>query len=110
MKKSRNIKDQRLEDLENDFLPLLISCLEECASGRWGLFGQNDSLEASKYLRWPEATRLKEIVQEIDELRLTFGQPNPLCERCLHYCALRGANVPGEPKLAKALLQEMNSH
>jgi hypothetical protein len=109
LKKSRDIKDHRLEDLEHDFPTLLISCLRECASGRWGLFGQNDHLEASIYLQWPEATRLKEIAQEIHDVRLSFGQPNPLCERFLHYCTLRGSNVPGEPKLAKALLLEMNS-
>jgi hypothetical protein len=110
MNRRRNIKDHRLGDLESEFLRLLISCLEECASGRWGLFGQNDHREGTKYLRWPEADRLKAIAQEIHTRRETFGQPNPLCERFLHYCALRGANVLGEPRLATTLLDEMKSH
>src|SRR6266550_4504905 len=44
--KSRPIKEKRLDDLESDFEPLLISCLRECAGGRWGLFGQNDASES----------------------------------------------------------------
>jgi hypothetical protein len=108
MKARRDIEDQRLKDLDSDFLPLIISCLKECAAGRWGLFGQNDNPEGAKYLRWDEADRLKEIAQEIHDIRQTFGQPNDLCERFLHYCRLRGGNVPGEPKLAKTLLQELN--
>jgi hypothetical protein len=110
MRERRYIKDQWLKDLEDEFSPLLISCLEECESGRWGLFGQNDTPEASKYLRWPEADRLKEIAQEIHDVRQTFGQPNALCERFLHYCALRSENVQGEPRLARTLLQEIRSH
>jgi hypothetical protein len=30
-------------------------------------------------------------------------------ERFLHYCSLRGANAPGEPKLAKAFLDEIGT-
>lgn len=99
--------EQLLEDLESDFRPLLISCLEECRNGRWGLFGQNDSAEAAKYLRWEAGQHLKEIALEIRVLRAEFGQPNPLVERFLHYCSLRGANIPGEPKLANAFLGEI---
>ncbi len=64
--KSRPIKEKRLDGLESDFEPLLISCL-----------------------------------------RAEFGQPNAQVDRFLHYCSIRGSNVPGEPKLAKALLDEI---
>jgi hypothetical protein len=47
--KNRSIKEQRLDALENDFRPLLLSCLGECADGRYGLFGQNDSPELARY-------------------------------------------------------------
>jgi len=100
-------KAQRLDDLETDFRPLLISCLRECKSGRWGLFGHNDDTDGAKYLDWKDGKNLKEIAQQIHDLRSEFGQPNPLVERFLHYCSLRGPNVPGEPKLAKAFLDEI---
>jgi hypothetical protein len=106
--KAQKVKDQRLAESESEFVPLLTSCLKECASGRWGLFGQNDSVEAARYLSWREADRLKEIAHEIQQLRGEFGQRNALVDRFLYYCALRGANVPGEPKIAKTLLKEMS--
>ncbi|OLB33658.1 MAG: hypothetical protein DMG42_02885 [Acidobacteria bacterium] len=74
--KSRPIKEKRLDDLESDFEPLLISCLRECAGGRWGLFGQNDASDVARYCQWDEAEQLKEIANEIQELRAEFGQPN----------------------------------
>jgi len=105
--KGRPIKEQRLDDLESDFRLLLLSCLDECGNGRWGLFGQNDSAEAARYLQWEDVKRLKVMAFQIRALRTEFGQPNPLVERFLHYCSLRGANIPGEPKLAKTLLDEI---
>jgi hypothetical protein len=101
------IKAQRLDELESDFRPLLITCLRECRNGRWGLFGQNDSTDGAKYLDWKDEKNLKEIAQQIHDLRLELGQPNPLVERFLHYCSLRGPNVRGEPKLAKTFLDEI---
>ena len=100
-------KDQRLDELESDFRPLLIACLRECHNGRWGLFSQNDSTDGARYLDWEDGANLKEIAGQIRALRGEFGQPNPLVERFLHYCSLRGPNVPGEPKLAKAFLDEI---
>jgi hypothetical protein len=103
-------KVRRLEELESELKPLLLSCLEECADGRWGLFGQNDHVDPDhRYSRWPEADHLKEIACEIQSMRAEFGQPNLLCERFLHYCSLKGSNVPGEPKLARAFLNEISS-
>jgi hypothetical protein len=100
-------KDQKLVDLECEFYPLLVCCLQEFADGRWGLFGQNDDKDGAKYLRREEGARLKEIALEIRSLRAEFGRPNPHVERFLHYCSMSGANVPGEPKLAKTLLEEL---
>jgi hypothetical protein len=105
--KGRSVKEQRLDDLESEFRCLLVSCLEECGDGRWGLFGQNHYGEAAKYLLWEDGQHLKEIALEIRSLRAAFGQPSPLVERFLHSCSLRGANIPGEPKLAKTLLNEI---
>jgi hypothetical protein len=74
-----------------------------CA-GRSGLFGQHDHFEESRYLHWPEAEQLKDMAREIHSIREDFGESNPQVERFLHYCSLRGPNVPGEPKLAQSLL------
>jgi hypothetical protein len=69
------------------------------------LFGQNDHADPEgRYLGWPEAKRLKDLAQEIKLIRSEFGQSNEDCERFLQLCALRGSNVPGEPKLAAEFL------
>jgi hypothetical protein len=100
-------RDQKLEQLESDFRPLLIACLKECQKGRWGLFGQNVNAESAAYLEWNDGENLKKLAVQIRALRAEFGQPSPLVERYIHYCSLRGSNVPGEPKLAKAFLAEI---
>jgi hypothetical protein len=54
-----------------------------------------------------EGSNLKEIARQIHDLRAEYGQSNLLVERFLHNCSLRGSNALGEPKLAKALLDEI---
>jgi len=107
MTRKSDIQRRRLQGLESEFRLLLRPVLLQCAAGRWGLFGQNDHVEESKYLHWSEAEQLKNIAHEIRSIRQDFGHPDPLVERFLHYCFLRGPNVPGEPKLAQALLNEV---
>jgi hypothetical protein len=104
----KNAKAERLANLERDFAPLLKLCLNECAQGRWGLFGRNDSPEIRRYHEWAEADLLKEMAGEIVEMRGEFGIPNALVERFLYYLSLKGPNDPGEPKLAAAFLEEIN--
>ena len=101
-------KEQRLEELEKDFEPLLIACLQECADRRrWGLFGQNEHREATKYPRWKEAIQLKEMAEEMREIRSEWGETNPIVEKFLGYCAQRAESLPGEPKRAAKLLSEL---
>jgi len=107
MKKREKIKNQRLEQLEAEFRPLLISCLEECARGRYGLFGQNEAF--GSWWPWDEADRLKEIAREIIDLTSEFGEQAVECERLFHYCSLRGPQVAGEPRLAKQFLDEIQT-
>jgi RNAse (barnase) inhibitor barstar len=107
-KRSR-IQQHRLSQLESDFKSALTAVLKDCAGGRWGLFGQNDHTEGAKYLSWSAAEAVKDRAKQIHALGKEFGEPNALADRFLHYCSLRGANVPGEPKLAKALLDEIES-
>ena len=97
------------DEMEAAFQQALIPLLKECAAGRWGLFGQNEHLEERRYLHWPAADDLRRRAQQIHVLRAEFGQPNSVVERFLHYCSLRAANVPGEPKLARAFLDEIGT-
>ena len=109
MTKREDIQQQRLDGLESEFRSLLPPVLRECAAGRWGLFGQNDGYDGSKYLFWSEAELLKSMAIEIRSIRQDFGESNPDVERFLHYCSLRGSNLPGEPRLAQSLLDELES-
>jgi hypothetical protein len=65
--------------------------------------------DGSKYLFWSDAEQLKSIAGEIRSIRHDFGELNLTVERFLHCCSLRGSNVPGEPRLAKSLLDELES-
>jgi hypothetical protein len=107
MTRKSGIQLRRLQRLESEFRLLLPPVLKQCAAGRWGLFGQNEHLKESRYLHWPEAELLKNMADEIRLIRQDFGQANPLVERFLHDCSLHSANVPGEPKLAQVLLDEV---
>jgi hypothetical protein len=109
MAKRQKIKEMRLIEIESEFHSLLLSCLRECARGRYGLFGQNAHLDPDgRYLGWPDAKRLRDLAYEIRAIRQKFGEANCICERFLQLCLLRGPNVPGEPKLASQFLVEMD--
>jgi hypothetical protein len=108
MRKPAKAKEKELQELEEEFPPLLHSCLRECARGRWGLFGQNDHPEMNLWYYWPEAVRLREIAIRIQLIRTTYGVPNELCERFLALCSLRGSNALGEPRLAESFLHQLN--
>jgi hypothetical protein len=71
-----------------------------------GLFGQNDHVLK---LESP-ADELTAMGESIRELRTQLGisEAFQMHERFLHYRSLRGPNVPGEPKLAEALLRELS--
>jgi hypothetical protein len=107
MARSSKIRHDRLAQLEAEFKPLLLSCLRECAAGRYGLFGHNDHLDPQhRFWNWPEAQNVVEMADKIQALRLEAGESNFLAERLLYFRSLRGSNVPGEPKMAKKLLDE----
>ena len=108
MRKSAKAEEKELQRLEEEFQPLLDSCLRECARGRWGLFGHNDHPEMKLWFSWPDAERLREMALRIQSIRTSYGVPNELCERFLAICSLRGSNVPGEPRLAESFLHELN--
>jgi hypothetical protein len=65
MRKRSKIEAKRLAEIEGEFLPLLSSCLKDCAPGAMGLFGQNSCFEEARWINWPEADRSKELDKEI---------------------------------------------
>ena len=100
--------ETRLAAAETLYRECLIGALEECASGRWGLFGHNGYTEENERFRPPAVGELQKLADEIDGLRAQLGQPPfPLHER---FRAARGpqdANAPGEPKQARRWLDEL---
>jgi len=98
----------KLEVLEAEFRELLVPCLQQCARGRWGLFGAYDRFpEVKQWVDWSEANRLRELAVSIRTLRLESGERNELCEEFLKLCTLHRPNDPGEPKLATSLLNRI---
>lgn len=85
----------------------LLRALTACASGRWGLFGQNEAL--GRYGNSSDAEALSGLAAEIDKCRASLGMvPFPVHERFLSMRG-RGANRPGEPKLARQLLNALEA-
>jgi hypothetical protein len=91
------------------FREQLIACLEECAAGRRGLFSTSDHLDIPP---WPEAEALRQLALALQAIQAQsadeFTTPDPLCEQFLDLCSIHGENDPGEPRLARAFLAEIN--
>ena len=107
MTKRSKIRIAQLGGLESEFRSLLLSSLQSCAAGEWGLFGQND--RCAPQLSSPESKRLQELAQEIQSIRAGGGEHNELCDRFMTLTSLRGSHVPGEPKLAVMFLDEIGA-
>jgi hypothetical protein len=81
---------------------MLLSCLQECAEGRWGLFNPR-----YRYFEWSKADELTTNAHEVQSLKAQFDS-NQLSERFLRYCEMQGPQVLGEPKLARQFLEEIS--
>lgn len=99
---------RHVDELEREYLAVLTKALNDCADGRWGLFGHNEHLHS--YKAPAELKELREMARAISRLRVQNGdEPYPLHEE---FEAARGpvdANHPGEPKQAKAWLKRLVS-
>jgi hypothetical protein len=93
-----------IDSLIEAFREQLLALLGECARGRWGLFGMNQSADAEKYPIWPEADRLRELAMALQAILAQSGERNALCEEFLDLCTIHGENDPGEPRLARTFL------
>ena len=92
-----------LEALAQIFRDQLEACLEECAHGRRGLFTERVAEQAP----WPEAEQLRQLAMALQQISAQQEQENPLAEEFLDLCSIHGESDPGEPRLARALLQRM---
>lgn len=99
----------QIESLTRAFHEQLQACLEECAAGRWGLFTdlEHVSEEVAKYRAWSEAARLRELAFALQSILAQSGEADLLCDQFLDLCSIHGENDPGEPKLARAFLNEI---
>ncbi len=116
---SRATKRQKLEaklkQLESEFTCLLLDALNKCASGEWGLFGQNDtalepySPHLQAQLSSGVAERLLQLGNEITAARASLGIQEPFhpFATYLAYRQRRAPNELGEPRLASELLAEL---
>lgn len=95
----------QLEMLSRVFSEQLVACLEECARGRRGLFADVALTEENESNReWPEAARLRELAQALQNVFSQYEQRNALCDEFLDLCSMHGESHPGEPRLARMFL------
>jgi len=95
----------QLEALSKAFSNQLLACLEECAHGRRGLFSDVALTEEEQSNReWPEATRLRELAQALQNVFAQYEQRNALCDEFLDLCSIHGESHPGERGLARMFL------
>jgi hypothetical protein len=100
----------QLELLSNAFSDQLLACLQECAHGRRGLFSDVALIEDEEMNReWPEALRLRELAQALQNVFAQYEQRNPLCDEFLDLCSMHGESHPGEPRLARMFLSRIES-
>ena len=101
---------ERLTELEDEFRTLLLEDVRRCAAGVWGIFRRNADLYESAELR-ERLAQLDGLADDIGSLRRQLGEPAelPLLTRYRDYCAMRGPNAPGEPKLAERFLAEFDT-
>ena len=108
----RQKEEQKIRVLEAEFREQLIAALRKCAAGQWGLFGQNEP-QANVAVRGSHMQVGDELVhlgERIVSARTEIGESAdfPLLSRFLQYRTMRGPNDPGEPKLAREFLKELN--
>jgi hypothetical protein len=103
------VGSEELQPLVQAFREQLLACLEECAAGRVGLFSDREHLseKVTEYRAWPEAARLRELAFALQSILAQSGESDLLCDQFLDLCSIHGENDPGEPRLARAFLNEI---
>jgi hypothetical protein len=96
----------QLDLLAQTFREQLVACLEECASGRIGLFSDVELL-SEEGQSWPEAARLRELALALQGVFAQQERQNALSDEFLDLCSIHGESHPGERKLARAFLERI---
>ena len=98
----------QLDLLSRAFSDQLLACLDECARGRRGLFSDITLTEQDESNReWPEAARLRELAQALQNVFAQYEQRNALCDEFLDLCSMHGESHPGEARLARMFLSRI---
>jgi len=98
----------QLQLLSRAFSDQLQACLEECAHGRHGLVSDVALTEEDESNReWPEAERLRDLAQALQNVFAQYEQRNALCDEFLDLCSMHGESHPGEPRLARMFLSRI---
>lgn len=92
---------QELSPLVEVFRAQLVPLLEECRTGRSGLF-----LDAGAD-SWPEATKLRELAFALQQIFAQDGDQCAIVNEFLDLCTIHGENNPGEPRLARLFLERI---
>ncbi len=102
----QSLQNQEIKDV---FRNQLTACLDECARGRCGLFSNREGLSdtAGNDLSWPQAERLRELAFALQAILAQSEESYELCDQFLDLCSIHGESDPGEPKLARAFLAQI---
>ena len=95
-----------VDALSRVFSEQLLSCLDECARGRHGLFGESIDFDDPEK-NWPEAARLRELALALQNVLAQQGERNALADEFLDLCTMHGESHPGERKLARMFLERI---
>ena len=95
-----------LESLSRAFIEQLLACLDECARGRHGLFGEAVGGEDNESA-WPEAVRLRELAVALQSVFSQNDQRHALADEFLDLCSMHGESNPGERRLARMFLERI---
>ena len=99
------METDQLDTLSRAFAEQLMSCLEECARGRRGLFSDVELVgDDDERLAWPEAAQLRELALALQGVFAQQEERNALCDEFLDLCSIHGESHPGEPRLARTFL------
>ena len=102
------VEPNQMETLIQAFGDQLLACLDECARGRKGLFGEVELLsDETGQSAWPEAARLRELGLALQGLVAQQEERNALVDEFLDLCSIHGESNPGERKLARAFLERI---
>jgi hypothetical protein len=96
---------QELSPLVEVFRAQLIPCLEECRTGRSGLFLDAGLVDGAD--SWPEATKLRELAFALQQIFSQDGDRCAIVDEFLDLCTIHGENNPGEKRLARLFLDRI---